>query len=64
MFLAGFICGVCFLGIVCVAFAAGKREPKQVAVDEDFEWNHPELAHLMAGKAPIYRLPPGGETLH
>lgn len=56
MFLAGFISGVVFLGVCCTAYAAGKRAPKQLDVGEDFEWNHPELAHLLAGKAPIARL--------
>jgi hypothetical protein len=64
-FLAGFICGVTFLGIVGWAFQRGRRAPRLVEVDEDFEWNHPGLDHLLAGKAPIRYLPPGnGGTVH
>jgi hypothetical protein len=64
-FVAGFVCGVVFLGTAAWAYRRGQRAPRLAEVDEDFEWDHPELAHLLAGKAPIRLMPPsGGETLH
>jgi len=64
MFLAGFVSGVTFMGTVAFAFMAGKRAPREIEVDEDFDWNHPEVAALIAGKAPIRRFSPGDDTVH
>lgn len=57
-FLVGFIAGVTFMGVVGYAYNKGRRSQlfDLVNDDDDLEWNHPELADLCRGKAPIRRM--------
>jgi hypothetical protein len=51
--LLGFVSGVGGVFLMFCAYKAGRETTVTLELPEDFEWDHPELAHLFEGKAPI-----------
>lgn len=56
--LLGMVAGVGGVFVMFCAYKAGRESApdRALGLPEDFEWDHPDVAHLITGKAPITQL--------